>query len=50
MACAAVVQQQLVPVDVVDQAQAPQGRGAPLAAIGFEVRPAIGQAFSHVMQ
>jgi len=47
---AAVVQQAGVAVDVMDQADAPQRRGFPLAAIGQSVGAAIGQPCAHVVQ
>lgn len=37
-------------VDILDQANAPQGRRLPLAAAGLEIGPAIGQAVTHVVE
>ena len=37
-------------VDNRNEAEAPERRGAPFLAGGFEIRAVVGEAFAHVME
>ena len=47
---AAVVEQAVVAVDALEQAEAPERRRPPLAAVGRAVGPAVGEAVAHVVE
>ncbi len=47
---AAIVEEEVMLVDNGNEAKAPERRGAPFLAGGFEIRAVVGQAFAHVME
>jgi hypothetical protein len=47
---ASVVEQEVVPIDCAEEAEAPQWSGPPFPFQGLAIRPSIGKALAHVMQ
>ncbi len=45
-----VVEQEVVPIDSPEEAEAPQWSRPPFPFQGFAIRPSIGKALAHVMQ